>query len=399
MAIPGRIADLIVKYHRDEITPGELIELQEWVNSSEKNKRLLDSIKSEENLQGELQEYEESKKLVWNTISRQIENEKDVSIRPRKYRRIIVAAAGILILVAGSTFFLVNSSRINDAPIAIVSLDSIMPAHEKAVLTLADGVKIFVDDVQNGFLMNEAGVNIIKQENGEIKYQADYSTKNNLSYNTFSTAKGRQYHLVLSDGTDVWLNAASSISYPVQFNNSERRVSITGEVYFEVTSQLNADNDGGVPFIVDVVGKGEVQVLGTHFNINAYSDESLINTTLLEGSVRFNALSSSQSILLKPGQQSRLTSTGLLKLATDIDTDEVMAWKNGDFNFRSADIGVILRQAARWYDIEVEYSAALITEKFTGTISRNASLGDFLKILSLSQVKFKFANGKRLTIL
>jgi ferric-dicitrate binding protein FerR (iron transport regulator) len=216
--------------------------------------------------------------------------------------------------------------------------------------------------------------------------------------NTMHVPKGGQYQLTLPDGTKVWLNAASSITYPTAFSGSQRSVTISGEAYFEVAKKVNS------PFHVKVGDREEVQVLGTSFNVNAYEDESDIRTTLLDGKIRIEQ--QQRSVVLAPGQQARLraglpaTASGpAIKVIGHADIDKVMAWKNGYFNFEDMQFGEAMRQLARWYDIDVVYENGIPDIPLGGETSRNLKLSDLLKGLAGAGVKYKLEQGRRLIIL
>ena len=216
--------------------------------------------------------------------------------------------------------------------------------------------------------------------------------------NTMHVPKGGQYQLTLPDGTRVWLNSASSITYPTAFSGSERSVTISGEAYFEVAKKVNS------PFHVRIGDRAEIQVLGTSFNVNAYEDETDIRTTLLDGKIRIEQ--QQRSVVLAPGQQARLH-TGLPATASDpairvighADIDKVMAWKNGYFNFEDMPFGEAMRQLARWYDIDVVYENGIPDIPLGGETSRNLKLSDLLKGLAGAGVKYRLEQGRRLIIL
>lgn len=306
-------------------------------------------------------------------------------------KRIAVAAAllGIIIL---STFLLLNRSRQQQLAKAETSShkfkDDVAPGGNKATLTLADGSVILLDDAKNGTLAQQGSSKVIKLD-GKVLYDLASQKTKQVFYNTISTPKGGQYQLELPDGSLVWLNASSSIHFPTSFVEKERRVEITGEAYFEVAK------NAGKPFIV-TVNNSEVQVLGTHFNINAYSDEDELRTTLLEGAVKF--VDGINTSFLQPGQQSQLTKDRGLKVVNDVDVDEVIAWKNGRFNFDNAGIETIMRQFARWYDVEIEYKGKT-DDIFVAEMSRNIKLSDALKALELTgRVKFEI-DGKKIVVM
>jgi ferric-dicitrate binding protein FerR (iron transport regulator) len=203
-------------------------------------------------------------------------------------------------------------------------------------------------------------------------------------YNTITTANGNQYQLILTDGSKVWLNAASSIRFPTSFTGNERKVEITGEVYFEVAK------DPIKPFKVDFKNKegeiNEIEVLGTHFNVNAYADEPDMKTTLLEGSVKIKAANKIQ--MLTPGQQASITSGGI-EVKRNVDIEHVMAWKNGYFLFDNTDIYTLMRQVSRWYNVDVKYEGRITEDGFSGKILRDVPLSKFIKVLELNDVKVR----------
>jgi ferric-dicitrate binding protein FerR (iron transport regulator) len=306
-------------------------------------------------------------------------------------KRVTIAAAVLGIIVL-STFLLLNKSRSAQLAKAENNVqrfkDDVAPGGNKAILTLADGSVIFLDDAKNGTLTQQGSAKVIKLD-GKLLYDLSAEKTKQVVYNTISTPKGGQYQLELPDGSLVWLNASSSIHFPTSFTEKERRVEITGEAYFEVAKNARQ------PFIV-AVNSSEVQVLGTHFNINAYNDEEDVRTTLLEGSVKF--VDGSNTSLLQPGQQSQLTKDRVVKVANNVDVNEVVAWKNGLFSFENAGIETIMRQLSRWYDVNIEYKGKT-DDIFVAEISRNIKLSDVLKALELTgRVKFEI-DGKKIVVM
>jgi ferric-dicitrate binding protein FerR (iron transport regulator) len=280
--------------------------------------------------------------------------------------------------------------------------DILPPAGSKTILTLAGGQQIILDSVRNGQLASQGNTKIVKLDSGQLAYTAPPGTSPAtaqpgavpVTYNTLSTSRGGQYQLNLPDGTKVWLNTASSITYPTAFTGSNRQVTITGEAYFEVAQNPSK------PFHVKA-GTMDVTVLGTSFNINAYTDEPIIKTTLLEGRVKVShPAASGVSGLppLTPGQQAQYAKNGSLKIVSDADLDEVMAWKNGRFQFSGAGITAIMRQAERWYDMNVVYKGTS-NDRFSGEIPRNANLSQLLNVLAATnKIKFEI-NGNTVTII
>jgi transmembrane sensor len=314
---------------------------------------------------------------------------------PRSKRHFPVwraAAAAVILLVLGaSCFFWFKRS---DTPLAAnktrapVLKTDVAPGGNKAILTLSDGSTISLEDAGNGTLAQQGNARVVKLSNGELAYRASGKAAREVLYNTMSTPRGGQFRLTLPDGTQVWLNASSSITYPTAFTGKDRKVEMKGEAYFEVARRPDQ------PFKVLVKGM-EVYEIGTHFNINAYDDESEARTTLLEGSVKITKGTS--SMLLQPGQQASCGPDDLVSLVKDADVEESVAWKEGLFSFDGADLPSIMRQLARWYDLEVYYEGEVPKRHFTGKVFRNLPLSETLKILELSHVHFRI-EGNRLTV-
>jgi ferric-dicitrate binding protein FerR (iron transport regulator) len=262
-----------------------------------------------------------------------------------------------------------------------VQLADIPPGGNKAVLTLGDGSSITLDSAGNGLLASQGGTNVKQAGKGQLVYESGRSPESAPVFNTVTTPRGGQFHIVLPDGTGVWLNAASSLRFPTAFTGKQRDVEITGEVYFEVAHNKQ------MPFVVKN-GATEITVLGTHFNIMAYDDEKIMRTTLLKGAVKVTR--GAREALLAPGQQARIGRvTGSLRVADDVDTEKELSWKNGYFQFENESLESIMRQVSRWYDVQVQYEGNSRGENFTGRLPRNANVSGVLKILALSGVKFR----------
>lgn len=309
-------------------------------------------------------------------------------------RRGLSAAAAVLIGVLGVWFFARKENAAKPDAYVSVYKNDIPPGGSKAILTLADGSAVELDDTRKSALAGQGGTHIVQPEPGTLAYKAKSRAAktgypDTLYYNTLSTPAGGQYQVTLSDGTRVWLNALSSLKYPAAFTGQDRVVELTGEAYFEVTA------DAVHPFRVNA-GPVQVQVLGTHFNVNAYSDESAVRTTLLEGSVRLSQ-GSGREILLQPGQQAQTTVQGLA-LAGSAAADKAVAWKNGYFSFEGADIRTVMRQVARWYGVQVRYEGTPPSAVFGGDIERDLSLVQLLQGLSRTNLHFRLEN-KVLTVL
>ena len=301
----------------------------------------------------------------------------------------LTAAAAVLIFIFSGNWIFLAKPEPKIAGTAVVTKKSalqIVPGTTKAELILGDGSTVSLDSTQNGDIVSQENVSV-KNINGRIVYTSGTGPAEGkpLSYNTLRTPKGGFYQLTLSDGTKLWLNAASSLRYPVAFNDKERNVELNGEAYFEVAK------DATRPFHVLVNGMN-IEVLGTHFNVMAYDNEKSIKTTLLEGSVKIQ--DGESSAMLRPGQQARLEPGNRMEVLSNVNTDDVIAWKNGFFQFDRAGLDVLMRQIERWYDVDVVFEGAIQERAFGGKISRSKNIQDVLKILELSKVGFRIDDKK-----
>jgi transmembrane sensor len=299
----------------------------------------------------------------------------------------IAVAASICMVFATGGYFLLNQQKKNR--LSTQNSRQILPGSDKAILLLANGSQISLADAKNGQIAAQGDVNVIKGADGSITYQVDGSEiQANLktSLNTISIPNGGQYRVTLPDGSKVWLNAASSLSFPVSFDHSnQREVTLKGEAYFEVAK------DKLHPFIVKTATQ-QVQVLGTHFNIKAYDDEPSTMTTLLEGSVQVQ--NGSQISKLVPGQQSNLSDGKLL--VKNVIAEDAIAWKEGYFRFNDESIDAALRKIARWYDVTIVYTDNDVKDKTAyGTMSRFSSIEEVVQLLELTKAaRFKIKGDK-----
>lgn len=378
---------LYEKYMNGQCTPAE--------------KELLDAYRDEMTLpddkwEDDLINKEEVHNRIWQRLS---DSRKVVRLAPRKvnkYRWLQVAALFLAVLFAGLFFLKKEKQGGQSTPVvAKVKQKAILPGGNKAYLTLANGSRITLDDAKNGDLATKAGVRVSKTGNGMLVYHfnkaaGDGAINTIPEFNTITTPRGGQYQVVLEDGTKVWLNAASSIKFPQAFTGNDRQVELTGEAYFEVAKNKVK------PFIVQANGT-QVQVLGTHFNINAYSDNANITTTLLEGSVRM-AIGNSV-VTLVPGQKGTATKTDMPIQVSKADLEEIMAWKNGFFVFRDENIVNIMKQVSRWYDVDVEYQGDVQNNEFGGTISKYKNITELLNIMQLTRSIHYKVEGRRVIIM
>jgi transmembrane sensor len=320
----------------------------------------------------------------------------------------VAAAAVVAVCITSAYFLFLNKSKpantIAKADTHLLKNDVTAPAVNNAILTLGNGKTIFLDSADNGLLAQQGNAIVSKLNNGRIAYNADNNAATKIQYNTLTVPKGsKPVQLTLADGTDVWLDVASSITYPTAFAGNERKVEITGEVYFQVAPLTLKGGYERVPFIVSVSSalahrKGvEIQVLGTHFNVNAYDDENSLKVTLLEGAVKVER-PGNESLNIKPGQQAEITAQGKMELNTEVDIDEIMGWKNNWFNFNSLTVPEIMQQIERWYNVSVTYKGKPGNKHFSGIVSRNNNVSEVLKIMEQAGIKFKI-EGRNITVM
>jgi hypothetical protein len=332
---------------------------------------------------------------------------KVIPIYKRPFFRVAVAAV-VAVCVTSAYFLIFNKSKtsttIAKVPTHVLKNDVTAPAVNKALLTLGNGKTIVLDSVSNGLLAQQGNAMVSKLSSDKITYNASNNGAAQIQYNTLTVPKGsKPVQLVLADGSEVWLDVASSITYPTAFAGKERKVEITGEAYFQVAPLALKGGHGRVPFVVSVSStlanrKGvEIQVLGTHFNVNAYDDEHSLKVTLLEGAVKVERRGS-ESLNIQPGQQAEINAQGKLELNKEVDVDEVMSWKNNWFNFNSLTVPEIMQQIERWYDVSVTYQGKLNNKHFSGIVSRNNKVSEVLKIMEQAGIKFKI-EGRNITVM
>lgn len=385
MKLSNHLAELIEKYEAGTASPEEINELNNWYHSFDDESA---QVSSDEPM---------NRADLSRSIKERISKTNQEAV-PSIYRRgWFRAAAAVLILILGAAYFYFQQAGREKPAIAAIpskkSSDIVLPGGNKALLTLADGSTIILDSASNGLLTTQGNIKVEKLDNGLLAYKINgklVTETDEAFYNTISTPRGGQYKVTLSDGTNVWLNAASSIRFPVFFTGNERKVEVTGEAYFEVAKNISK------PFKVKAVNS-EVEVLGTHFNINAYSDEASIKTTLLEGKVKITVPGQSATQparFLQPGQQSGISKAGQISVLSNADTEEAVAWIKGRFQFDNTDLRSMLRQFARWYDVEVEYRGP-VDLYFTGQLTRNEQVTKVFKQLELTgEVHFRMEGRK-----
>jgi transmembrane sensor len=397
------IIHLLHKHVKGELSLKERSELDEWAAKSEENQRLLSEVSNQQTLASDMASFS---RFEWNDIAQKLAARgvpmiENIPIRRTIYwGRFMAAAAALLIMVIAS-YLLVEKKRkssvVNKQEV-VVKQDDILPGKYKARLTLSDGTILILDSASSGRLVQQGGSTVLNKD-GKLIYEKGGET-NKVLYNTLTTAKGETYGMVLSDGSKVWLNSQSSIRYPVLFNGDKRKVEITGEAYFEIsTAYLISDNGESekIPFVVSV-NDMEVDVLGTKFNINSYTNEDASTATLLEGKVKVLSTSNNTIAILQPGEQASLNKQSKqLNKQNDVDVDKAVAWRFGYFQFNNDDLQMVLRQLSRWYDVDVVYQGPVPKETFWGKILRNNSLSQVLETLHSSDVHFKI-EGKKIIV-
>lgn len=398
------IHDLIIDFLHGNLSESGKVDLNSWINESTGNKELFERLTNTESVSGELGKlYSYPGEKGWERIERnfsfethhQVQDDKNIekSILNQAWSRIwkkIAAAAAVLILVVSSYFLVFNKTdkksdlvKTNDT----LHQDVQAPKNSKAMIVLSDGRKVLLDNVTIGTVAMQNEVKVEKNRNGEIVYTGN---SNEVEYNTLFNPRGsKTVNLTLVDGTKVWMNTESSLTYFTSVGNGDRRVEITGECYFEVA------HNALKPFIVkDVIRGTEIQVLGTHFNVNSYADEYGMKITLMEGSVR--VMKGTSKSILKPGEQAQIVNE--IKIINSVDMDEVMAWKNDRFQFNKASLQEVMRQIARWYDVEISYEGKITSQKFGGKMQRDLNLSEVLDGLEKIQVHFRI-EGKKVVVM
>ena len=316
-----------------------------------------------------------------------------------------IAASILVIFLFSTTIYFYRSSIASKSQLPIVQgvakIEDKQPAKNIAILTLGNNSQIVLDEATNGEIAQESGVSILKTDKGELIYKIRNS--NNLSnndlnkYNTISTPMGGKFKVILPDGSLVVLNAASTLKYPLHFDEKLRKVSFTGEAYFEIAKLVDKQKKR-IPFYV-YSNNQIVEVLGTHFNINSYDNEEYSKTTLLEGSVKIiNEKSTATAKILKPGQQAVIKRGDVQTKILIADEAQALAWKDGYFLFKNTNIKDVVNELERWYNVDIQYDDAMEFENITGYISRNVKISSVLKMLQLSGIVNYEISGSKIII-
>jgi len=385
-----RIAKLVGKYQQGVLSRKESGQLQQWLDKSPANLEKFNALVKGGHFAEHLQSLKELGAASDGEYERVAEMVGiDVGEQRKRSRKGRSTAVGILVVFigVGLAAYIYRGGFTNHPDTSIAAMKDIPPGGNKATLTLGNGQVITLSDARNGLVTQQGNAKVLKVDGGEISYTSAKSKGQDIVYNTITTPITGEFKVVLSDGTQVFLNSSSSLKYPSVFAGATREVTLTGEAYFEVARNKS------VPFIVKTANATSVKVLGTHFDIMAYSDEPDIKTTLLEGSVL--VAYGDNSGLLNPGDQASVSQSGSVKVMQGVDVDEAVAWKNGLFQFDHADLQSILRQVSRWYGVEVVYKGNIPTESIKGEAPRNVNLSKLLQGLTeMTGVQFQMDGNK-----
>jgi len=397
-----KLHDLLRQYFDDTINPSDYNELLDYIKVADQDivEQAIDeemlnldsgAIFSKKQSESVLNKIKSDPKFATAAGIVEIEEARVTRFYQRAWFR--AAAAIIVFCTAGLLIIRERNIKQNAAELAAKRAQTqIVPGGQKAILTMANGKVIVLANAANGVLANIGGNKILKRTQGQIVYDAKGAgaQADEVGYNTLTTPRGGEYQVILPDGTKVWLNAASSITYPTQFTGNERHVKLTGEAYFEVAKNKKK------PFYV-AMNDVQVRVLGTHFNISAYGDDDAITTTLLEGSVQ---VTKNKSVsLLKPGQQAIVKPASDDIAVSDANIEDAMAWKNGYFIFNNDNITGIMKKVSRWYNVDVYYAADLSDQQFGGSYYRSKNINELLEYLEMiGKIHFKIQE-RRITVM
>ena len=385
-----RLQYLYVQFINDKATAEEVHEFWDLMMRADKNDPVKRSVFElyGDNIPQEIE------KLDWNGSLNKILGRPERTPVKKMYKWL--AAASVLVLTGIFGYFYPREKEMRQQPAQAVMVvnktpDVAAPASNRATISLANGQTIFLDSTANGLLATQNNVQLKKTADGEISYSNGNAAADKMIYNTLANPRGsRVINITLSDGTRLWLNSGSSVIFPVTFGSKERKVNVTGEAYFEVA------HDPSKKFIV-TANNLTTEVLGTHFNVHAFNDEAEIKVTLAEGSVKVS--SGTKSFVIKPGEQAVEKAEGGLSMKRDINVEEVIAWKNEMFTFNDTNIKAIMKEVARWYDVDIQYKGDFSDLNFGGNMSRQKNVSELLKRLEATKtVRFEMS-GKTITVI
>jgi len=379
----NRINNLLEQYINKSISEADFIELFDYIKKDE-NKQVFDDFMKKADKIGlpDADVHHVDWEHVYSNIVSDNKKKSKSGLIISFAKKLTIAASLILVSYLG---FKVFNKPTEEHLAERITKHDVLPGSDKAILKLADGSEIVLNDAHNGVLTKQGQSNINKNDEGFIEYnEVNTNGEKTVYVNTLSTPRGGQYRLMLPDKSLVWLNAESSITFPSAFVGNQRKVTVTGEAYFEVAK------DKTKPFIVQS-GGASVEVLGTHFNVNVYPNEENAAVTLLEGSIKLSNQNTSK--ILIPGQQALFSSESNNITLNNVDIDNVVDWKNGLFIFEDASVTEVMRQIERWYDVDVKYTGNIPKIKFNGVVSRNNNVSKLLKLLQAAgNIEFDIKN-------
>jgi transmembrane sensor len=386
----SNIASLILADMQDKLSTSERQQLDTWLQEHGDNSLLYEELMDEEKLTNDLNElHSYDHNQAYDRLARQLFPNETTGKRLYFRIRIYMVAAVLLLVAGGITYFALNKTEKPIPKPAIVAQKKspgAAPDTKKAVLILADGSTVPLNEVNNGNIAQQGNVIIHKNQNGQLQYKLSGDKAHTNGSNTLRTPRGGEYQVTLDDGTRIWLNSASTLQFPVHFNTSERRVILTGEAYFEVAPSIDPQTGEKKSFIVSVDNM-EVQAIGTSFNISAYKEDDHSQTTVVEGLVKVNR--NNKSSLLLPGK--KLVASDSAVTIEDADIKQEIAWKNGEFVFRNTSLKMVMNELTRWYDMDVVYAPGVPSLHFSGEVERAS---DIMKVLQM----LEFTGGVTFTI-
>jgi transmembrane sensor len=384
----SHIASLIVRNMQDNLTNEERHELQTWLQEGSNNFLLFEELMDEDKLGEALDELHAiDHHIAFEKLSQKI-FEQQIPVKRHTSGIWWYMVAAVLLLIAGGITYL-SINKKEKAPAIVVSAKkkdpAIQPDSKKALLILADGSTIVLNEMNNGVIAQQGNISVKKNRNGRLEYKLSGKPPATTLYNTIQTPRGGEYQLVLDDGTSIWLNSASTLRFPIHFNNQERHVALSGEGYFEVSHAT----DHKKTFIVDA-GNMEVQAMGTSFNISAYKEDHTTQTTVVEGTVKVKR--DHKDHLLSPGKK-LITHHDSTVTIEDADIKQETAWKNGEFVFRNTPLQIVMNELTRWYDMDVVYKQPVPSLHFSGEIPRESDIVNVLQMLEYTGgVQFSISN-------
>jgi transmembrane sensor len=401
MALEEKIARILLKAHyNDDLTESERKYLSDWMNKPGNAEYITDGLKDEHLQEDWLILSSMNSARIKNMIGETIQEKMDPAEPSRLYTYLAAASLVGLVLLAGVLLHFRRGQN-GSGQVVVSKGNDILPGTNKAILTLGDGSQVALDQLQAGSLTAQGEAGAVKKDSTLIEYhKIDPLGKTAIVYNTITVPRGGQFKLMLSDGTKVWLNASSSMYFPTFFSGKDRTVTVTGEAYFEVAKNARS------PFHV-IAGGTNIEVLGTHFNVNSYTNEDAQLITLVDGSVKIIG-QGRQAVVLEPGDQAAVANTPSAGSNSNVNskivvnkvvTADIIAWTNNFFSFDHADLQAVLRQLSRWYTIEVQYPKGPIEGcYFDGNIDRELPLSKVLDILQSRKIHFQIDQGKTLLV-